>query len=114
MNEFSIRLGEVIKELKLTPTFIRLDYCNRFNTTVSAKQFKAWISGTEEPPLQFIAWFCKNARISGDYILGLSDYISEPLSLSELLWDLSDEQRTAIELPLAAFRKANAAKAEEA
>lgn len=114
MNEFSVRLGCVFKELKLNPNFVRAHYCNKYKTFVYAKQMKNWISGEEEPPLHFIAYFCKHADISSDYILGLSDCISKPISIDDFLHDLNPSQRLTIKTTLEAFRKNNEVQAKNA
>ena len=114
MNRFSIRFYETRRKHGISAVNIRNVYEIDFGTRLYAKQYKAWESGVEEPPLHFIAWFCKKLGISGDYILGLSDHITSPSNLDELLFDLTPDQRSAIDTSIKAFRAYNAVNKREA
>lgn len=94
---------------------------------VSPAVFSAWMKCKSEPSLDMLAKICKELSISADYLIGLRDSkslpVTTPVSIAPVsiprqtidpFEDLTPEQRSAIELSLKAFREANAAKAQEA
>lgn len=68
MNQFCVRLNEVLKDCNLSQ--------NAFSKKIGMSQtvVNNYCTGKREPSLEVLVAMCKVLNVSADYLLGLRDY----------------------------------------
>ena len=52
---------------------------------VSPAVFSAWVKCKSEPSFDMLSLLCRELKVSSDYLIGLSDALSQPSSLGSVL-----------------------------
>lgn len=104
--------GNRIRRIRIAHELKQSDLADIFNVTQTA--ISKIESGQREPSLSFIIAFCQHFAVSADFLLGLSDQAPQATVQQDPFADLTPDQRTVINITLAAFRSQNAASKKEA